>query len=157
MQERARPAQTDSELTSRRDLPAASAERAPAFVNAGAMLAVCATAFAAIAFDVNSSTSLHLLQPLDSAVHGAVSSNVPLSVRIWASHELSDLPVSAACVAGWLCLGTILVKAPRTAALTAAAATLLNVAGARTHTIARAQTIEAVHSAITTVDRAFES
>lgn len=130
LQERSRTAETSAQTLRSTDPPVVAAASAPGFLDAGATLAVCTTLFTLIAFDVNAPASLHLLQPLDSAVHGAVSSNASLSLRVWADHALSDSPITAGIAAAWLCLAAISVKSPRTAALTAAAVAVLNVAGA---------------------------
>lgn len=61
--------------------------------------------FALIAFDVNAEGSLHLLQPLDTLVHTAVSQNIPFDFRANIADKLiSDTPIhtGAAMILGGL-------------------------------------------------------
>lgn len=61
--------------------------------------------FVLIAFDVNAEDSLHLLQPLDTLVHTAVSQNIPFDFRANIADKLiSDTPIhtGAAMILGGL-------------------------------------------------------
>lgn len=61
-----------------------------------ASLAVFLTIFSLISYDVNSPLSVHLLQPVDLAVHNNVKDTVPLDFRSFAADKvISNVPIAA--------------------------------------------------------------
>lgn len=78
-----------------------------------ASLALLTGLFALVACDVILPDSFHLLQPVDTAVHTWVASNVPLQARIFADTAISDTPILLGSFGCMACLAAIASVRPK--------------------------------------------
>lgn len=77
------------------------------------MLSILATAFSVVAIDVAAPTSLHVLQPLDGAVHVFMHTHVPYDVRLIADKPISNWPILTGCAASAVLASVLLWRRPK--------------------------------------------